>query len=80
MSKLIQRKFWIQVTRRSQSDTRSQMDPASLIKERERTRGIKAAKIRYHRLVVEKKMMTVAVIRIQISRSRGILNLAKKLI
>ncbi len=78
MSRLIRRKFQIQANRRSQSDTRSQVDLTSLIKEKERILGIKVAREKYH-LLVEEEMIAAAVMRNLIKESHGILKAAGKL-
>jgi len=79
MRKQTQRKFLIQVLKTNQPDTHFWKDPVSLIKEKEKTSGIKTVQGNYHLLVVEEEMMTAAVKKNQIEGSRGILNCVKKL-
>jgi len=80
MSKPIRRKYLTQASRRNQLDIPFWVDLVNLTKEKERIRGIKAAKRRYHRVMVEEEMMIVVVIKTQIKESHGILNPAEKLI
>src|SRR6266498_1268180 len=80
MSKQTRRKYLSQVSRRSHQDTRSQVDPASLIKKRKKILEIRAARRKYHPLVVEEKMMIVVVVKKnQTKESHGILTYTENL-
>ncbi len=71
--------FLTLASRKSQLGIHFQEDPANLIRERERTLGIKAARGKYHLPVMEEEMMIEAVVmKNQIKESHGILKLVKK--
>ena len=79
MSKLTQRKFLTQASRRNHQDTHFQMDPVNWTKERERTLGTKVVRRDYYLPVEVEETMITAVMKSQTKESCDILKVTEKL-